>query len=364
MSNSSNTIISTLKEFYQEVNNRLGAGKKGIDQFLFGTDNRSQAANFNLDKLIVSPHGVSFRHPDSGSVVRSYTPGTGMFYDIPHASEKTPISESLRDSVIAGASEGNWSENNARLLADIVVEHTVAHTVTRWKYAIDTIRTGKFSPKGQSGADIGGLEIDFSRDGSLDITYDFTAVGASIDTGLKELIDAYRAEGGNPNNVCIIMGSDWQKEFETDDDVLTRMQANTANLILEQNMMPPELQNTQGLYLIGRYRVPGTLFPVWLCGYSPQDQFTAYKGATAEDFFPSDEAVIFSIGDKRYRVFGGIDVFNDARSITRVAGAEIVFDTFANADPATEYMRSQTRLAFIPANVDHTARSTGTFSES
>lgn len=358
--NTSNKILSTLKEFYSEINNQLMAGKKGIDQFLFGTDNRSMAANFNLDRMTVNPHAIAFRHPDSQSAVRAYNPGAGTYYEIPHASEKTAISESLKDSIVAGGSETGFAENNARLISDIIVQHTVAHTVSRWKLALDTIRTGIFAPKGIGGNSIG-LEMDFSRDASLDITYDFTTVEANIDEALGALIDAYRAKGGNPENACVILGSDWQYALETNDDVLVKMQANAANEIIALNMMPPELQSTQGLYLIGRYRVPGKLFPIWICGYEPRDQFIAYNGASASAFMPSTEAIIFSIGDKRYRVFGGIDALDDSRKPVRVMGSEIVFDSFNSYDPVEEFLRSQTRLAFVPANVNHTARSTGTF---
>lgn len=362
MSNTSNKIIATLKEYYEEINNRLMGGKKGIDQFLFGTDNRSDAAEFNLDKMIKKPHGVAFRHKDSGSVVREYTPGTGIFYDIPHASEKTPISESLRDSIIAGVADtAGFSANKAKLLLDIMVEHTVAHTVTRWKLAIDTLRTGKFSPKGVNGVDIGGLEIDFSQDASLDITFDFTAANSTIDAAMKELYDAYRAQGGNLSNMCMIIGSDWQYLLQTSDDTLQKMQANTANAIITQNLNPPEWMGVQGLYFIGQYLIPGTLASVTLLGFSPQDNYVAYKGATAEDFFPSDEALLFSSGDKRYRVFGGVDALSDSGKAIRVSGAEIVFDSFNTQDPVTELVRSQTRLAFVPANINHVARSTGTF---
>ncbi len=362
MANTSNKIIATLKEFYEEINNRLMGGKKGIDQFLFGTDNRSDAAEFNLDKMIKKPHGVSFRNKDSQSVVREYTPGTGIFYDIPHASEKTPISESLRDSIIVGVSDtAGFSANKAKLLRDIMDEFIVAFTTTRWKLAIDTLRTGKFSPKGINGVDIGGLEIDFSQDASLDITFDFTVANSTIDAAMKELYDAYRALGGNLSNMCMIIGSDWQYLLQTSDDTLQRMQANTANAIITQNLNPPEWMSVQGLYFIGQYLIPGTLASVTLLGFSPQDNFVAYKGATAEDFFPSDEALLFSSGDKRYRVFGGVDALSDNGKAIRVAGAEIVFDSFNTQDPVTELVRAQTRMAFVPANINHVARSTGTF---
>lgn len=257
-----------------------------------------------------------------------------------------------------------FDANKAKLMADILVEHTVAHTITRWKLALDVFRTGKFSPKGIKGRDIGGLEIDFGRDSSLSTTYDFTGVGATIDLALKDLIDKYRAKGGNTANVCILMGSKWLAKLESDDDVLVRMQANTANTLIRMNLNPPEFMNVQGLNYIGEYRVPGVAFPVSILTYEQQDQFTAYVGASAVDYLPADEAIIFSSSDKRYRVFGGIDALNDAGKPVRVQGAEIVFDSFFKPDPVAEMIRSQSRYAFVPANVDHIAISTGTFAES
>ena len=346
--------------FYKEIKNAV-AGGIGIDQLLFGTDDFSTSSEFQLDRLITSPVGVTFRHKDSESHIRPYAPGKGIYYEIPHASEKTPISESLRDSVVVGMAENaDFNSADAERFAQIVQDHTIGHMITRWYLALQTIRTGKFSPLGIAGHDIGGLEIDFGRDGSLNKTYDFTAVGATIDEGLSDLIDAYRAKGGSMNNVCILLGSQWLSALESDDDVLTKMQANAANNLIELNMSPTSLRNTHGLFVIGRYRVPGKLFSVTLLGYSPDDQFTPYVGASAVEYMPSDEAVIFSLSDTRYRVGRGIDALNDAGKRVRVKG-EVVFDTFKSFDPVTEFIRSQARIAFIPGNIDRTARSTGTF---
>jgi hypothetical protein len=70
---------------------------------------------------------------------------------------------------------------------------------------------------------------------------------------------------------------------------------------------------------------------------------------------------MFSSGDKRYRVFGGIDALSDNGKAVRVPGSEIVFDTFNTFDPVTELVRSQTRFCFVAGNINHVARSTGTF---
>ena len=44
-----------------------------------------------------------------------------------------------------------------------------------------------------------------------------------------------------------------------------------------------------------------------------------------------------------------------------IISSEIVFDSYNSADPVSEFIRSQTRLAFVPANINHVARSVGTF---
>ena len=72
---------------------------------------------------------------------------------------------------------------------------------------------------------------------------------------------------------------------------------------------------------------------------------------------------MFSSGDKRYRVFGGVDALSDSGKAIRVAGAEIIFDSYNTKDPVEEVIRSQSRYAFIPANINHVALSTGTFPE-
>lgn len=363
MADTLDKFTRSLKRFYEEKGNMLLGGKKGIDQFLFDIDDMDTCANFALDDLIVNPEAVSFRQKDEQSHVREYKAGKGTIYEVPHASEKTPISEALRDAVVAGIeSTGSFSAQNAKLLQGIINQHVAAHTVTRWKTAIDTIRTGIFTPLGIGGKSLG-LEINFNRDASLSITYDFTAVGADINEALYQLIAAYRAQGGSYDNMCIILGRKWLKEFATDTTVIEYMKANSANQIVMQSIMPPELFNTQGLMMMARYLVPGEVAPVYICAFEPRYKYVAYVGATAADFMPEDEAIIFSIGDDRYRVFRGVDVLDGNGKAVRTVG-EIVFDSFNTKDPVTELIRSQTRVAFVPGNINRTAKSAGTFPES
>ena len=363
MADTLDKFTRTLKRLYEETGNMLLGGKKGIDQFLFDIDDMDTSANFALDQLIVNPEAVAFRHPDEESHVRKYSAGTGTIYEVPHASEKTPISEALRDAVVAGIeSTGSFSSKHAKMVQNIINQHVAAHTVTRWKMALDTIRTGIFAPLGIGGKDIG-IKIDYGRDASLSITYDFTAPGADINEALYELITAYRAQGGSYDNMCIILGRKWLKEFATDTTVIEYMKANSANQIVMQSIMPPELFNTQGLMMMARYLVPGEVAPVYICAFEPRYKYVAYVGATAADFMPEDEAIIFSIGDDRYRVFRGVDVLDGNGKAVRTVG-EIVFDSFSTKDPVTELIRSQTRVAFVPGNINRTAKSAGTFPES
>jgi len=357
------TLSRTAKVFYERVANQLRSGMSGIDQFLFSTPDVDTSAAFSLDSLIVSPHGVAFRKTGEQSAVREYKGGTGQIIEVPRASEKTPITERLRDSVIAGIEEtAAQSTHEASLLNQIITQHASAHYATKCKLAIDVIRTGAFSPLGLTGFDID-LEVDFNRSGTQSLTYDFTDVGASVDNALGALYDAYRDTGGAPGNICVIMGSRWLREFESDSDVMDRMQNNALNLIVQTSMVPEELQRTQDLYLIGRYRIPGKATPIWLCSYSPENQYTPYKNATAVDFFPDDEAVIFGIGARRYRVFRGVDVLDDSGQAVRAVG-DLVFDSYTTEDPVQTWLRSSTRYIFVPAEIDHTAKSVGTFSES
>jgi len=360
MSTSLEKFMRTAKVFYEDIKNELSGGQQGIDSFLFGVDDQSTSSNFTLDQYISNPHGIVFRKRDEQSHARPYVPGVGQVYEVPRASEKTYISEELRDSVVAGVeSTAGFSSHNAQLLEKIIRDHVVGHTVTRWKLAIDTIRTGKYSPTGAGGQDIG-LEIDFNRDAAQSIIYDFTETGATIDAALKAMYDRGNAKGMSKGNRVMILGSKWLEEFETDDNVLERMQANPSNVLVEQNIMPPELQNTKGLYVVGRYRIPGTVGPVWITAFNPDSAYIQYKGATATDFMPEDEAIMVGLDSGRFRIFRGVDALDGSGNITRSVG-EIVLDSFVSKDPVGEVLRSQSRVAMIPGDVDKTVRSEGTF---
>lgn len=353
----------TAKVLYEKIYNRETGGQQGIDDFLFGTRDADTSANFSLDQLIRNPYGVTFRKPGEQSSVRPYNPGVGMVYEVPRTSEKTPISERLRDAVVVGLeATASQASHEAALFNQVISDHAVGHKVTKWKLALDVIRNGKFSPYGLQGQDIG-LEIDFGRDASLDVTYDFTQVGATMDKALAKLYDAFVAKNGVRQNMVVIMGKQHLAAFESDSTVQKRIEANTSNILLEQNMAPPALANTYGLYQVSRYRIPGKVAPIWICAYEPEGLFAAYNGATEQPFMPADEMVMFSLGATRYKVLRGVDVFDDGGRVQRAVG-DVVFDSYNEKDPVQTLLRSSARYAFVPGNVNETARMTGTFSES
>lgn len=354
-------LTRTVKRYYEEIRGLSEAGKIGIDQFLFGIDDRDLSAQFTLDQYIKEPHGVSFRRPGEQSHVRAFENGVGKVIEVPRISEKTPITEAEKDMIVVGLeSTASQAEHAASRVNKIINIHRSAHMQTRWKYAIDVMRTGKFSPLGETGKDIG-LEIDYGRAAANTATYNFTSGTNDQDGALKAMYDLYRAKGGPLGNICVIMGSTWAADFQEDATVIKWIQANTANQLLAQQMKPAIFNNVQGLYNFATYRPKGCMDNMYLCTFDPGHQFTPYKGASSVPFVPAEEAIMFSVDSPRYRVFRGVDVISDARMVERVVG-EMVFDSFVDNDPITEYIRSQSRVAFVPANVDHTVKCLGTFS--
>ena len=101
MSETLDKFLRTTKKLYQRIQNEMLGNMQGIDSFLFPESDFDTAANFSLDRLIKNPHGVAFRRSDEQSAVRPFENGTGYIYEVPRTSEKTPISELLRDSVVA-----------------------------------------------------------------------------------------------------------------------------------------------------------------------------------------------------------------------------------------------------------------------
>ena len=126
MADTLNVFTRTAKVFYERVSNALRDGRTGIEQFLFSTPDVSTSANFAIDKRIVSPYGVAFRNAGEQSAVRHYNPGTGQILEVPRTSEKTPITEVMRDSVVAGVeSTAGYPTNEASLMNQIMDKQNI-----------------------------------------------------------------------------------------------------------------------------------------------------------------------------------------------------------------------------------------------
>lgn len=350
------TLTRGAKRSYEEFK---AQETNGIENLLFPILDEDTSSAFSIDRFIEVPYGVIYRDRDNQSHVRPYQPGTGNIYDVPRASEKTAIGEELKDSVITGLDpDSGQAQHMRKLMDDIVKQHASGHGITKRKQAINVIFDGEFHAKGDGGQDIN-LDIDFSRSANNELTADFTAT-ATQPIAIKAMQDQLIAQGCSQDNMVIFMGATWLADFTSDSAVLAYLDANTANQLLEMQMMPPELRNTKGVKVLATYRAPGMLAPVFVCTYSPGYSYVQYNGASAAAWLTAGKAAMLSLDSPRYRINRGIDAFNVAGRSDRFVG-DIVFDTYHENDPLEDFMRSQTRHVYIPGNINHTVVSTGTF---
>lgn len=343
-------------KFYEEYKALMPAGQIGVDELLFGVRDESLDSNVRLDQFIHTPYAVAYRGKNNESHLRHYEAGSGEVFDVPRASEKTPIGEDLKDSLVAGM-EGNsrHASNFAAIMRRITNQHISAHNVTKWKQSLDVLRTGTFQARGIGGNDIG-LDINFNRDGANDLTADFS--GVSFDEALAAFHDQLNAQGASKENRILIAGSSWLKEFSKSSDVRSFMDANNENVLLQQDMNVRRLMGAYGLYIAARYRAPNVIAPTWICEFSPETPYLASNGASSAPFVPDDEAFMFVLGANRWKVIRGVDVLTGRNQSVRQSG-DIVFDAYHENDPVVDFARSQSRHLYLPGNINHSVRSTG-----
>ena len=340
---------------------KLGIEGKSLFDLVGRQEDSDTSSAFLVDRYISSPYAVAYRNKNNESIIRNFQPGSGQLIEIPRLSEKTPIDEELRDQIAVGVEPSSGAAASIMKNVDqIIGDHIEGHLMTKNKQAIDFLRTGVFNALGYGGADLG-LSIDYGRDSANDITYDFTAGTASMLTAIREAQDQLRAKGTPLDGMVMIMGDDWSTNFSQDTDIQTIRRNNDANLIVEAKMEAPQLMGVEGLHIVTRLRDASMLAPVWICRYEPPTQYVGEKGATPEAWIPSDETVFFSLGSKSWKVYRGVDAFNDSGKAVRVVG-NMVVDSFDTQDPITTFVRSQSRHALVYGNIDHTLRSTATFS--
>jgi hypothetical protein len=350
-------LTRTAKRYHEELKLQ---GVSQIHSALFGTVDSSTDSNFLLDSLVQDPYGISYRNKDMQSVLRAYKPGSGTLLEVPRASEKTPISEAIRDAVAAGLeATAGFGANEASIVGKITAQHIAAHNMTKNKQAIDVILNGEFNAKGTGGTDLK-LDIDYGRKSSLDLTYDFTQNGASFVEAVQNGQEELRANGTPLGGLVMLMGNSWLSAYSNDDKAQEMADNNMLNGLLISPMTPVLLNGTAGLFVVGQMRGKGMLAPVWLTSYSPGVAYKSGPDAAAAPFIADDKAAFFSLEDTRYSVHRGVDVLSDSGKAERKVG-EIVFDSYNEKDPVNTFIRSSTRHAYVPANVNHTAGSTGIF---
>ena len=350
-------ITRTASRLYEERHLIEGPG---IDTLLFATPDDDLSANMRLDRYISSPYGMSYRNKTNQSIIRHFAPGTTELIEVPRASEKTPIDEELREAVAAGSEPtDSQAMQMAKNVDQIVGDHVEGHNMTKWKQAIDVVRTGIFSARGTGGADLG-LDYDHGRAVGGALTYDFTAGGATMNEALVNISLRLDATGTPKGSRAVIMGATWLSEWGADTGIIEIMKANSVNQLLAQKMFEEKFGNVNGLYVVAQYRPVGSLAPLWILSFEPGVEYVAYSGATPAPFVPDVEVVGFSLLDKTFNIKRGVDAFDDNHKVQRVVG-DMTFDSYAENDPITQFVRSQTRHIYVYGNINHTLKSTGTF---
>lgn len=351
------TITRAAKKSYEKY---FALQANGVDKTIFSIPDEDTSAAFMLDRFVQTPAGIVYRDANNASHVRPYSPGTGYVYEVPRASEKTPIGEDLRDAAATGVDPTSPQAVHVRkIMDDIIRDHVSGHNMTKWKQALDVLVDGYFYAKGSTGTDIG-LDINFSRAVANVMTHDFTGADTQP-IAFKEMQDQLVEQGCPTTNMVMLAGASWITDIFADSEVIAFMDSNAANMLLRTEMMPPQLRNAHGLTVLGVYRAPGMLAPVYICTFAPGSSYYAYKGASAAAWVAATKAVMFSLDSPMYRVLRGVDALTDNGVVTRQV-ADIVFDTFHENDPITDFVRSQSRHCFVPADINHTCVSTGTFS--
>ena len=348
------TLTTTAKKYYEDV---AFQGKQ-IDEFLFPSLDNSPNTTVKIDTYTGSP--FAFRAIEKGgqAVVREYEPGDGYEFEPPLHKEKTPIDETLRDSVVAGVEanspQGAHIQQSVRQIISGPKGFMAAMKMTRAKSALDVYLTGKFTAYN---GDAVVKEIDYNRNGSLSFNVNIGGVDAQ-DSALKRMYDALAKQGTPRNNLAVIMGSKWFAKFESDTNVIEKRKATNASDWLQKDMQPPLLQGVEGLYVVGRYSVDGVAVPIWILVYEPDWPYRQTAAGASKSFMPEDQALMFNVGGMGYRCNRGIDVLSGG-TITRAVG-DMVIDNFTDSDPPVEWIRANARFMYLKSNMNHTCVATGT----
>lgn len=336
------------------------AGKQ-LHHLLFPEQDKSLSAGLTLDDLTDDTTAITYREKDMQSGVISYTPGVGNTIDVPRSSMKTPVTEKLRDAVCAGTNIGvEFGENEKHHTKRIISKHTAAHTMTKNKQSIDTFLTGIFPARGEKGASLG-LDIDYSRLVGLSFAYDFTVVGASFSKAAAEILEGLQDNNTPMSNLVMFCGKSWLKEMAKDEDIKDAQKNNDANILAESKLVVDKLQDTDGTSRLLSFRALDMPNLITVASYSPTVPYRqANLPSTKLAYIPDDACFMVSLDDVRYLAMRGVDVLNLTGKVDRAVG-ELIIDSFSKTEPVSTFLRTSTRHAMVPAQINHTASSVGTF---
>ena len=297
---------------------------------------------------------------DQQSAIRTYQPGSGVFLIPPRASEKTPISENLTDAIVAGM-EGNEDQtmNAAQLFMNISDQHVSGHQMTKNKQALDVFSTGQFKALGAGSTDLG-LNIDYSRTSGNSMTYDSTIAGNTFSKAARAAKQLILDSGSAGDVFFAIAGKSWLDLYRKDTELAEWGKSNPLVSYNEAQNVPVEFNNVDGMILKGSAHIDGDIESLWLFDYRPGTRYFDKEGGTSAPFVADNEILFGCLGDRRFSVIRGIKCL-DGMGNPVVEAGEIVLDSFSEEDPVTEYIRSQSRHAFVPADVNTTVKITGTF---
>ena len=331
-----------------------GERQNQLYETLFPDEDNIDQAGVQIDEYTEQPESMRVVEQGEGAIPVSYDVASGEIFVPLESSEMRGIDQKLMDSVQGGeeptASAKRQVANYTKRMLFGPNGFYNRSKMQKNKAAIDLLRTGQFTRTNKNGVS---KSLNYNRPASLDLTPDFST--DSFDDACNEALEALQEQGCPTNNIGVILGKSWMKEFKTDTEVKDRLQIYNGAF---QNLIPETFKNTEGLKIIGRYTPNESLIDCVIMGFQPQ-YLHRLNGGAGEPFIPDDEAVFFSMDSMNTRVNCGVDVANrKTGKIERLTGSDIVITDSLQDNPPVQWIIARNRYLFI-LNVRHTARSTG-----
>jgi len=352
------TINRTVLQYYEEVH--LQEINRQLYTTLFSLEDTNTSAGFLLDRYSVTPAAVAYVSSSSPAVTLNYQEGSSIQISPPRLAQRTPINRELKDKAIAGVeAAAGYGPAEIQMIGQITKTHVAAINMTKNKQALEVFLEGEFRARGSNDADLD-MDIDYSRDDSLSFTYDTQPTAASVGGALSAALGKLSKFGAPLDEVIVLLGGKWITYIARDADIQRSQAFNLQNVLTATSLLPENVRNTEGLKLLAMYRGLDMITGVSLCAYTPRVPYVAPGVDASTPYIPDDKAIVLSLQSDRYRINRGMDVF-DPSGNSQVVAQEIAPDTYTTPDPIIDYIRSQSRHAFVPANINHTAVITGLF---